>query len=195
MVSLKSAAILTTMVGMIVIGGEAAAETVETGCLSKPTGEIYALAPYRSAPSKKCREGEPTVRVSLHQPSTAFAKRSRTINSNSATEMAEFDQILIMLRSDGGLCELVVDDPIQATEHVVVSVPAGSWQEGLREVTRVDHELPGSETFEAHRLIPTDRGGAFVFHDVFVDHRQVEGQCFATFLVEYAEDLQHLYDR
>ena len=92
----------------------------------------------------------------------------------------------------------MVDDLVNATENVVLSVPAGSWQDGIREVTRIDHGGTGPdggslvETYETDQLILTPLG-AVVFHDVIVDNRGSE--CFAAFLVEAAQDLRQLYDR
>ena len=68
--------------GLLFAAGEGAAKTVGTACMYK-TGEVYALAPYRSAPRQGCLEGDETVRLSLDQPDTAFAKKRHTIGPNS----------------------------------------------------------------------------------------------------------------
>jgi hypothetical protein len=201
----KAALFLATLAGLIITARGAAPETLGTACMSK-SGEVYALAPYRSAPRNSCLEGDETVRLSLHQPNTAFAKRRNTIGPDSYTIMTRLFQhqdVLIALRSgsnslEPGHCDLVVDDLVNATEDVVVSVPAGSWQDGIREVTHIDHGRSGPdggslvETYETDQLILTPLG-AVVFHDLLVDNRGSD--CFAAFLVESAEDLRHLYDR
>ncbi len=200
----KSAAVFASLAGMVIMANDAVSETIGTACMDK-TGEVYALAPYRSAPRQGCLEGDETVRLSLHQPNTAFAKKRNTIGPNSYTIMTRLfgEDLLIALRSDTdslepGHCDLVVDDLVNATENVVLSVPAGSWQDGIREVTRIDHGRTGPdgdflvETYETDQLILTPLG-AVVFHDVLVDNRGSE--CFAAFLVEAAQDLRHLYDR
>lgn len=200
----KTAAFFASLAGMVIMAREAVSETIGTACLAK-SGEVYALAPYRSAPRETCFEGDETVRLSLHQPNTAFAKKRNTIGPNSYTIMTRFfgQDLLIALRSDidslePGHCDLVVDDLVNATEDVIVSVPAGSWQDGIREVTRIDHGRSGPdggslvETYQTDQLILTPLG-AVVFHDVLVDNRGSE--CFAAFFVEAAEDLRHLYDR
>ena len=64
--------------GLLFAAGEGAAKTVGTACISK-AGEVYALAPYRSAPRMSCLDGDETVRLSLEQPDTAFAKKRHTI--------------------------------------------------------------------------------------------------------------------
>jgi hypothetical protein len=191
--------------GLIITVGEAAGESVGTACLSEASGEVYALAPYRSVPSEQCHTGDQTVRLSLHQPDTAFAKRNASVDPDSWVEMARLEQdLLIALRSgehsrEGGNCELVVDDLEHATEFVIASVPAGEWQEGLGEIVYIDHESAGPdgeslvETFHVNRLILTDRGAALVFHDVFVDHRG--SKCFGAFFVEAAQNPGQLYGK
>jgi hypothetical protein len=201
----KTAAFFASLAGLVLMAREAVPETIGTACLAK-SGEVYALAPYRSAPRTSCLDGDDTVRLSLEQPDTAFAKKRHTIGPDSYAVMArllQHQELLIALRSgsnstEGGHCELVVDDLVNATEDVVLSVPAGSWQDGIREVIRIDHGSSGPdggslvETYQTDQLILTPLG-VVVFHDVIVDNRGSE--CFAAFLVEAAQDLRQLYDR
>lgn len=200
----RSAAILAPVAGLI-ITGEAAGETVGTACLSKASGEVYALAPYRSIPGGECHAGDQTVRLSVHQPSTAFAKRNASVDPNATVEMAHLEHdLLIALRTgehsrEGGNCELVVDDLENATQFVIASVPTGEWQEGLGEIVHIDHESAGPdgeslvETFQANQMILTDRGAALVFHDVFVDNRGTK--CFGAFFIEAAQHPTQLYEK
>jgi hypothetical protein len=197
----KTAAFLASLAGMAIMAHDAVAETIGTACLAK-SGEVYALAPYRSAPRKSCFEGDETVRLSLHQPNTAFAKRSASIDLDGSVEMARFDTDLVVLLSlqEDGTCELFIDDLIVGSQHVVIRVPQGSFQDGLREVTDIENDKVGPdgqkpliETYETNRVVFTNGPTVFLFHDAIVDNRGSE--CFGAFFVEAAQNMRHLYDR
>ena len=197
----KTAVFFATLAGLIITAREAAPETLGTACMSK-SGDVYALAPYRSAPQKSCFEGDETVRLSLHQPNTAFAKRRAWVDLDGSIEMARFNTDLVMLLSlqEDGTCELFIDDLIVGSQHVVISVPRGSFQDGLREVTDIENDLVGPdgqtpliETYETNRVVFTNGPTVFLFHDVIVDNRG--SKCFGAFFVEAAQEMEHLYDR
>jgi hypothetical protein len=188
----------------------AMAETIGTACLDA-TGRIYRLSPFRSAPHPACRSGDRTVRFSLHQPNTKFAKRQKS-SDERPDPMAAFGpgddiDLLIHLQfpaeppATPGHCALVVQDVNVDFTYVIANVPPGSYQEGLGEVIVFD-ELDDQviRRFQATKTVFTG-SGALVFHDLIVDHNSIPGLapgpkgCFASFLVEYAADPRQLYAR
>jgi hypothetical protein len=176
------------------------------------------LAPYRSAPSKKCRTGDEKIRLSFHQPNTAFAKRRQSSDEQGSLPdhgpgaMALFadGDLLIYLTVPGDRPPLPFENYTLAAidlnsdqTHVIASVPPGSFQEGLDTVTVIDEEDFVIRTYQTRRTVFTDRG-ALVFHDLIVDHGGVSalgrpisspGTCFASFFVEYAADPRQLFDK
>ena len=175
----------------------AVAETIGTACLDA-TGRIYNLSPFRSAPHPACQAGDKTVRFSLQQPDTQFAKRQRS----GAGEMAEFGPDLIIelaVPADfepatPGNCALVVENLNSDHLWLIADVPPGSYQDHLGpEVIQIDVLDDQIEArYQATKTVITD-AGALVFHDVIVDY--TESTCFASFLVEYARDPRQLYAR
>ena len=195
------AATLLTAIVLAPVG--ATAETIGTACLTKTGGELYALAPYRSSPSKKCRAGDQKVRVDLHQPGTSFAKRSVGVGHNDSIDILEFQSgdLIIILRSaeasrQQGNCELAIEDTVANTETVVTSVPRGEWRDGLFKVDHFDLDInqqQPAKSYEARRHTITDRNQALAFHDLLVDYRG--GLCYASFVVEFAAFVEDLYEK
>jgi hypothetical protein len=177
---------------------DATAETVGTGCLSKTSGEIYALAAYRSAPARECDPGDHSVRVALYQPATGFAKRSATVGCDGSKEMLTIEPFVLSLDAlcDGGVCYLQADEQALAYMHEIIKVPPGKFQDHIRQVITRDNESGGSitQTYETSKLvIMVDNDYFFLFHDVLVDNRGAE--CFVSFVVEHGPSLAAFYDR
>jgi hypothetical protein len=188
------------LLAAVVFGpADASAETVGTGCLSKTSGEIYALAAYRSAPARECDPGDHSVRVALYQAATGFAKRSATLGPNDRhKDMLVIEPFVLNLRAyrDGGICYLVADQERDAFWHEIIKVPPGKFQDHIREVTTLDNEGDGSvaQTYETrHLVIMMDNSYFFLFHDVLVDNRGPD--CFVSFVVEHGPSLAAFYDR
>jgi hypothetical protein len=202
----------TLLAAIVLNPAGAMAETVGTGCLAKLGGEIYNLAPYRSAPSKNCRNGDQKIRLSFHQPSTAFAKRSQFSNEPRPLPegaMASFNggdlQIFLAVPADDppfpdGDCALVAIDWVNDYRYLIASVPPGAFQEGLDTVMAVeDQDDVVVRTYKAHRTLFLETRDALMFHDLIIDYGGAGlvggGACFASFFVEYAADPLRLYDK
>jgi hypothetical protein len=181
--------------------GPARTETVGTACYDVSPPTVYALAPYRSAPASPCQAGDQIIRFGMKQPRTDFAKRRANVEANTSKEIMRFENsdLAMYLRSGdashtGSNCELVIDDLVQATETIVMSVPLGEWRDWLDEVTHIDHDSGHLETtYRTRRLIRLDRGQGFMFHDILLDHRLPT--CAVAFFVEFAAHLDRFYDQ
>jgi hypothetical protein len=197
------------LVGSLLLAsiGPAGAESIATGCLSQATGEIYNLHLYSNRTSASCEEGDSIVRLAVHQPDTKFQKKRMTIPFGSSETLATFDAELalsVQLRLDsmpfGGeepadLCELFLfyDEVV----YMLASVPPGEEADGLSLVTIFHQDGRKYPTIKNTTGAVREQGPspdwAAHVHDLYVANRGQE--CFAAFLLEFADDPAALYSR
>ena len=185
----------------------AGAESIATGCLAQATGEIYNPNLYSNSTRASCEQGDSIVRLAVHQPDTKFRKKHMTIPFGASETMATFDAesaLTVQLRLDsmpfGGeepadLCELFLfyDEVV----YMLASVPPGGEADGLSSVMifhQDGRKYPETkDTTGAVRERGPAPDWAVHVHDLYVANRGQE--CFAAFLLEFADDPAALYAR
>jgi hypothetical protein len=200
---------MIAMVGSLLLAGigSAGAESIATGCLSAATGEIYGLKLYSNSTSVTCQAGDSIVRLSVHQPDTRFLKKRATIPFGTTETLASFEAestLSVQLRLDSlpigaeepsDVCELYLfyDEVV----YMLASLPSGAEADGLSfvEVFHQDARKEGGikDTTGAVRAVGQPPDWAVHVHDLYVANRGQE--CFAAFLLEFADDPAALYSR
>jgi hypothetical protein len=200
---------MIALVGSLLLASisSAGAESIATGCLSAATGEIYALKLYSNKTRMPCESGDSIVRLGVHQPDTKFVKQRLTIPFGARETVASFDaefRLSVDLRLDslplGGeepsdVCELYLfyDEVV----YMLASVPPNGEADGLTfvEIFHQDDRKAGriKDTTGAVRAVGQPPDWAVHVHDLYVANRGHE--CFAAFLLEFADDPAALYSR
>jgi hypothetical protein len=200
---------MVAVVGSLLLAGigTAGAASIATGCLSNATGEIYALQLYSNHTSRPCESGDSIVRLAVHQPDTKFRKERVTIPFGSQKTLASFDAeftLSVELRLEslpfGGeepsdVCELYLF--YDEIAYMLASLPPGAEADGLSfvEIFHQDARKEGQikDTTGAVRAVGPSPDWAVHVHDLHVANRGQE--CFAAFLLEFADDPAALYSR
>jgi hypothetical protein len=200
---------IIAMAGFLLLASiaPAGAESLATGCLSQSAGEIYALKLYSNSTSKPCDTGDSIVRLALHQPDTRFAKRRTTIPFGTTQTLAGFNselELSVDLRLDS--TPLGDDEPSDVCElylfydevvYMLASVAPHAEANGLSSVEIFDQDDRKSARTKA-TTGAVHRGGAHDWavqvHDLYVANRGGE-ECYAAFLIEFADDSTKLYSR
>lgn len=189
--------------------GSAGAESIATGCLDQASGEIYNLKIYSNNTLAACDAGDQLVRLALQQPDTIFRKNRATIPFGTTQTLASFDAELgpveVELRFDSVPIGGNPDAPTNACElyifydevvYLLASTPPEV--DGMSSVTifhqdgRGHGETPQNTTGAVRALGP-DPDWAVQVHDLTMQPRP-DG-CFASFLIEFANDPDALYSR
>jgi hypothetical protein len=200
---------MIALVGSLLLAsiGSAGAESIATGCLSAATGEVYALRLYSNYTRRPCESGDSIVRFGIHQPDTQFIKKRLTIPFGTRERVARFEAeftLSVELRLEslpfGGeepsdVCELFLF--YDEVAYMLASVPPSGEADGLSfvEIFHQDDRKSGriKETTGAVRAVGQPPDWAVHLHDLYVANRGQE--CYAAFLLEFADDPAALYSR
>jgi hypothetical protein len=200
---------MIAVVGSLLLAsiGSAGAESIATGCLSAAAGEIYALKLYSNSTSTPCASGDSIVRLAVQQPDTKFLKKRVTIPFGVTETLASFNAeftLSVELRLDS--LPLGAEEPSDVCElylfydevaYMLASVPPNAEADGLSfvEVFHQDARKEGGikDTTGAVREVGPSPDWAVHVHDLHVANRGQE--CFAAFLLEFADDPAALYSR
>lgn len=204
--------LIITAAALLTFASSARADTVATACL-KANGTIYNFNAYRAQPTRACRANEQRIRFQLLQDDTAVAKRSATVTrEDGRTEMVTFfvpdsvdEDVEILLgyfpefpeqENPSEDCELrALHDE---TYYRLVKVAPGESTDVFRDAIIFDQDQDPDEDpvlVERERLMLGGEppGWALKAHDLFVVNRTNE--CFAFFVIEFADDAAKLYSK
>jgi hypothetical protein len=204
---------------LLAAASPASAESIATGCLAK-NGTINNLGMYSNNPRAKCRKGEEIIRLAVQQPDTVFSKQRVTIPAESGAEMASFTPVeggTVTVVLDFHACAIGCDfdpnAPLDACElylayqdpdsppgvdrgiYLMASVPPGGRADLLTYVDVFGEDgRSAKERTVTNGLVRNGNGlWALRVHELLVENSGAG--CFATYVMEFADDESALYSR